>query len=67
MYTIHEPAEDAERLPVRTPAVRPFPRAAFAALAQMLGWKPSLPSRDKPTDLVFSRRAAAFQPVEVPQ
>jgi hypothetical protein len=38
LYSVHEPAEHADRLPVRTPAPRPFPRPAFAALARMLGW-----------------------------
>lgn len=38
LYSIHEPAEHANGLPVRTPAPRPFPRPAYAALARMLGW-----------------------------
>ena len=38
LYSVHEPAEHAERLPVRGVVVRPFPRPQFAALARMLGW-----------------------------
>ena len=38
LYSIHEPAESAEQLPVRVPVVRSFPRPQFAALARMLGW-----------------------------
>ena len=49
LYAVFEPAKHAERLPVREPVVRPFPRPAYAALAKMLGWGPSLPSREKPT------------------
>jgi hypothetical protein len=50
LYSTHDPAENADQLPVREPVVHPFPRSTFGALAKMLGWnKPSLPSRDKPT------------------
>jgi hypothetical protein len=38
LYAVFAPSEDADRLPVRAPAVRPFQRPAFAALARMLGW-----------------------------
>jgi hypothetical protein len=39
LYAIFEPGEHADRLPVRQPAPRPFPRGAYAALAKMLGWQ----------------------------
>ena len=32
LYSVHEPAENAERLPVREPVARQFPRPQFAAL-----------------------------------
>jgi len=38
LYSVHEPAEHADQLPVREPSVRPFPRPMFAGLAKMLGW-----------------------------
>ncbi len=38
LYAVFAPSEHADRLPVRAPAVRPFPRATFAGLARMLGW-----------------------------
>jgi hypothetical protein len=38
LYSVHEPAAGAERLPVRGTVMRSFPRPAFAALARMLGW-----------------------------
>ena len=38
LYRIFEPGEHAEHLPVRSPAPRKFPSAAYAALAKMLGW-----------------------------
>jgi hypothetical protein len=41
LYAIHEPAADADRLPVRAPAVRPFPRPGIGAFMRKLGlpWK----------------------------
>ena len=60
LYSIHEPAERADRLSVRGPADRSFPRPAFAALAKMLGWKPSLHCRGKSTDS-FQIRAASSE------
>ena len=59
LYSVHEPAEHAERLPAHTSSRRAFPRPAYAALAKMLGWnKPSLRDREKPT-LGFQNRAEA--------
>jgi hypothetical protein len=58
LYSISEPSEHAERLPMRSPAARIFPRPAFAALAKMLGWKPSLHCRGKST-VSFQERAAS--------
>ena len=53
LYAVREPGEHADRLPVRAPVPHPFPRPAFAALANMLGWKtpkgPSLRDRGNPT------------------
>ena len=65
LYSVHEPAPRAERLPLPSPTPR-FPRPAFAALAQMLGWSgPSLPARRKPTfgfqNRGASNEAASFQ------
>ena len=39
LYSCREPDEHADRLPVRAPASRAFPRGAYAALAKMLGWQ----------------------------
>ena len=59
LYAVFEPAEHAERLPVRATAPRQFPGAMFAALVKTMGWRPSLPSRAKNTDFVFSREEQA--------
>jgi hypothetical protein len=39
LYAIFEPGEHAGRLPVRQPAPRQFPKGAYAALANLLGWE----------------------------
>jgi hypothetical protein len=39
LYSIFEPGEHADRLPLRQPAPRPFPKGAYAALANLLGWQ----------------------------
>jgi hypothetical protein len=63
LYSVSEPAEHAEKIPVRAPAGRPFPRSSFAELARLLGWEPSLPSRRKPTFGFQIGAAAAETPI----
>ena len=38
LYSVHEPAPDADRIPTPAASARPFPRPALAGLARMLGW-----------------------------
>ena len=59
LYAVFEPAEHAERLPVRSPDPRKFPGAMFAALVKTMGWRPSPPNRGKDTNLVFSKKRQA--------
>ncbi len=37
LYSVHEPAAGAERLPVREPVARPFPRPGIGAFMRKLG------------------------------
>jgi hypothetical protein len=63
LYAVHEPAAGADRLPVRSPAPRPFPRPALAGLARMLGWnRPSLRDREKLTKGFSVRGSTALRP-----